>query len=232
MRPIFKSKKVLLAVAVAAATLASGAQAADLSFAVATSSSGPFQVYGDSYTYAPNGSTGAMGMWQVSATNPASSFLAFCIEPFVTLPNAPGTGVTSGTYTGAAYANANASQQANVQELYDRYYGEVSSGSAAASRVMGFQLALWNLQNGTPTTDWTLMVSGQPATDAAAAMVASVITPDTVARQYSLTQWSSVGATNFQDVLQAAPVPEPATYALMLAGVAMVGTIARRRSAA
>lgn len=226
---MFKPQKALLALAVAAATLASGVQAAELSFAAATFSPDPFDQYSDSYTYLPNGQTGTMGMWQVSATNPSSSFLAFCIEPFVSLPGAPGTGVTSATYTSGPNTHG-----ALVQELYDRHYADVlgTGGTPApVATVMGFQLALWSLANAEAVGNWNLLISGQDAKDAANAMLASVITPDTVAQKYTLTQWTSAGNTNYQDVLQAAPVPEPETYVLMCAGLAMVGTIVRRRKA-
>jgi hypothetical protein len=226
----FKPKKTLLALAVAAASLACGVQAAELSFATATFSPDPLDQYADAYTHS-NGDSGTMGLWQVSATNPSGSFLAFCIEPFVALPGAPGTGVMSATYTSGPNTAG-----ALVQELYDRHYADVLTAAdgtpAPVATVMGFQLALWSLANAEAVGNWNLVVSGQDAQDAANAMVASVITPDTVARKYTLTQWTSTSATNYQDVMQAAPVPEPEMYALMFAGLAMVGTIVRRRKAA
>ncbi len=205
--------KALLAVAFAAATFAGAAQADDLSVDNFYTSSTGVQ-FTDNYSdSAPGGLSGAMALWNVQNSTTGKSFLAYCLEPAEAAVQA------LQSYTASAYANT------SVQELYDRFYGSVTANPDSADRAMGFQLALWELHGGYAVSSWELPLGAAIAE--ATSMLSVVNGAGTVAQKYNLTAWTNNG---HQDVLQAAPVPEPESYALMVAGLVLVGSIARRRS--
>lgn len=206
--------QLLLCAALAASAFASSARADNLSVGhyYTSSTSVPFVAqYADN---APvQGLSGVMALWDVQNQTTGKSFLAFCLEP------AEAAVQTALSYTASAYVNT------SVQKLYDSFYGSLLSDPNSADRAMGFQLALWELNGGPAVSSWELPSAAVVAE--ANNMLSVVNAPGSTTPQYTLTRWTNAGN---QDVLQAAPVPEPETYALMAAGLAMVGAIVRRRS--
>ncbi len=172
--------------------------------------------YGDYVVGAPVYS-GLAALWNVTNTDTSTSFLAYCLELLERID-----GSAAQDYTAGAYAPS-----ADVQELYDRYYGTVLNGRAQA---VGFQLALWDL-----TGQADLATFSAPADAIAQATllldgVANATTPYTQNR-YIYRRWSNDG---LQDVLQVSArneVPEPQTHALLLGGLGLIaaGMAARRR---
>ena len=82
-----------------------------------------------------------------------------------------------------------------------------------------------------PGTPRTVSVSGNPGS--AAAVVPSTVTSDWVLSSVgdSFGSYASLdGDIGNPGVYVFAPVPEPETYALMIAGLALVGTMVRRRA--
>ncbi|URI09623.1 PEP-CTERM sorting domain-containing protein [Aquincola tertiaricarbonis] len=153
-------------------------------------------------------------LWGVQNLTTGTSFLAYCIE------QGQSAVAASQTYTASAY-----SAPSGVQELYDRFY---DTSLKTQQGAVAFQLALWELTGGSTVSSFSFVqVTG--AKDLATSWLGTVAADnDPFAQKYTLTQWSN-GA--YQDVLQAVPVPEPETYALMLAGLGAIGLIARRRKA-
>ena len=164
-----------------------------------------------------------------TVTNAVSSFDAFCVDPYQ---------YSSSTFTNYTVANLDtasfsATVIGNITKLYNYAYSSTLGPSAAADANAGaLQLALWeviadsgavDLYNGNvkayiPDTNVAL----RNATDNLLSNYGSYSGPDL----YNFTLYKS--ATN-QDFLVATPVPEPETYALMLAGLGLIGLVARRR---
>ncbi len=94
-----------------------------------------------------------------------------------------------------------------------------------AANSTALQLAIWNT-----IYDTDLTVSSGTFTDASTfAGQANTYLLDSSGNGSTL-QVGILTNSNKQDFIVAAPVPEPSTYALMLAGLAGMGFVARRRS--
>lgn len=184
----------------------------------------------------PNYVTG--GLNYVDATG--ASFVAYCIEPeqsFALSTNLAGNAnfksYTLGSFTGA--------QADLLQGLYSSSFASVHSGQQQAA----FQLAVWEIvREASPTLSvaqgagsFYLQSSGLTGADLGTVQsveqLATVYLSHAQAYQgaalYSLTKLTNA---TYQDLVVAtamAPVPEPQTYAMLLAGLAAVGLIARRR---
>lgn len=160
----------------------------------------------------PSAPTSAAGLFNVQNLTTGTSFLAYCIEQSVS------AGSGSQSYSAAAYVAPSA-----VQELYDRFY---STALTTQKGAVAFQLALWQLTGGQSVSSYTF-VSVAGAQSLASSWLDTVNADNTpFAQQYSLIQWTNA---SYQDVVQAVPVPEPETYALMLVGLGAIGLVARRR---
>ncbi|MFN6993342.1 MAG: PEP-CTERM sorting domain-containing protein [Aquincola tertiaricarbonis] len=159
----------------------------------------------------PAGTEGP-GLFESQNLTTGTSFLAYCVEQ--------SQGATSAVHS---YVASAFSGPAEVQELYDRFFDTSILTQAGA---VAFQLALWELTGGTEVADFTFVSVAGAKTTALDWLITVRADNDPFAQKYTLTQWSNA---TYQDVLQATPVPEPETYALMLAGLGAVGLMARRR---
>ena len=192
-----------------------------------------FSAFGPSYTYTAALSAPVQlitaSPFLVSDLSTASSFVAFCIEPFIPLSastQAPNPG-------NSTYSSATPYTIAQVQTLYNGYYGNALSTPTEAA---AFQFALWelvkesslppNMTNGS----FAFANGADPAVARAQQMINNVLP---AAGNYSLFSYMTTNANGdrSQNVLTAIPVPEPATYAMMAAGLALVGAAVRRMKA-
>ena len=162
-------------------------------------------------------------------TNAVSSFDAMCVDPYQYSSSA----FTNYTVANLDTASFSATVIGNIStgQGFGRNAG-LGPSAAADANAGALQLALWeviadsgavNLYTGNvkayiPDTNLAL----RNATDNLLSNYGSYSGPDL----YNFTLYKS--ATN-QDFLVATPVPEPETYALMLAGLGLIGLVARRR---
>jgi|APCry1669189241_1035207.scaffolds.fasta_scaffold03690_4 PEP-CTERM motif len=152
-----------------------------------------------------------------------SSFAAFCIDPFqYSNASVSDYSVSSGLGSlGSTHASW-------VSNLYSQNY---ASSIGNATGAAAFQLALWDLakDDGVLTTG---KVQVTASTESAVVKLAdSMITgaktgPGT--SPYSFSIYISPTAQDYV-VASVTPVPEPENYAMLLAGLGLMGAVVRRR---
>lgn len=215
--------------------------AAALTFATAS--------YADVYTYTPQGDMGGqitpdaattgffkyiapfdtgfgvvtqvgVSVYEMANTNGTQKYLAYCIQPAVDIQQ-------NATYT----ANYNFAPSQAVQKLYESSYASTAGNQ---DRQIAFQLALWELQNddGDLTLGqqhYALNDAGNPQIDIAAQMLTNAAS-FTLTNQYRYVSFSGVAnGQPSQELLGVSAVPEADTWAMMTAGLGLVGLIARRK---
>lgn len=178
------------------------------------------------------------------ATNPASwnQFIAYCFQPLqeisidmaaagMGIPVGPGLDYSSSTTLTVADTATplGAATQANVHKLFDLYYAD---SLTSAVKSAGFQLALWEVEHETigsfslATGDFQAsnVVNNEPGGPAGSEAVAAangyMNLSGPVAGHYVLTQWVNATSQDFISADQYAPIPEPASLALMALGLA------------
>jgi hypothetical protein len=165
---------------------------------------------------------------QSGAIANGTSFLAYCIDPFQWSSSSPLT------YNVAALSTLGSTQAAEVSKLYSQSFAGTSGNSVNSA---AFQVALWELakDDGVLTTGAVHTTSSTNASVIAAAntMIDNAKHGAAGATQYSFNLYTN--ASN-QDYLVATmgsvtPVPEPETYAMLLAGLGLIGFTATRRRA-
>jgi hypothetical protein len=156
-----------------------------------------------------------------------STFQGFCIDPFQYSSTTAGDYVLSSDLSSAL----GTTKAGLVSNLYSNSFAS-TSGSVANSEA--FQLALWDLakDNGilasgsvqiTGSTDPNVINLANSMITAAKAGAGS--------SQYSFSLYTSATAQDYL-VASVTAVPEPETYAMMLAGMGLLGFTARRRTQA
>lgn len=155
-----------------------------------------------------------------------TSFLAYCIDPF------QWSSSSTLSYNVSSLSSLGSTQAADVTKLYSQSYASTNGNSVNSA---AFQLALWELakDDGVLTTGAVRTTDSTNSTVEAAAssMINNVKTGVTGSTQYSFNLYTN---GNSQDYLVASlspvtPVPEPETYAMLLAGLGLIGFTARRR---
>jgi hypothetical protein len=158
------------------------------------------------------------------------SFMAFCIEPgqdYATAANGMQS-YTVGSFSG--------DQSKALQGLFSRHYATLGDATQQAA----FQMAVWEITNETAKTFgvgqgqgvffFDRLSQGTDAQNLGFTTLVNSYLDDAVSYQgparYQITRLSS---DNFQDLVTVTAVPEPGTYAMLLAGLGVVGFVARRR---
>lgn len=158
----------------------------------------------------------------------SNSFTSYCVDLSQTFSWGSSFAVTpysAATFFGSTRADA-------MNRLYTQHFTEVDTITESAA----FQLALWEIvQEGTSSYSLTngngsfyvvSTASGGSAVSLANTWLSGLASGPTGG--YQLTVLHS--ATK-QDQLMPTPIPEPETYAMMLAGLGLLGLAARRRRA-
>ncbi|KQW42785.1 MULTISPECIES: PEP-CTERM sorting domain-containing protein [unclassified Roseateles] len=154
------------------------------------------------------------------------SFIAYCIEP----SQSNGRAGFSRDYFVDSFS---ATQSQRLQALFSTEYGQLNTYTEKAA----FQIAIWEIMRETGGTldaaNGSFHILGNDATSGQVAALANSFMTAAASYNgpalYSLTRLSSA---NLQDLVTATAinaVPEPETYALLLAGLGIVGLVARRR---
>lgn len=169
-------------------------------------------------------STGAGGF--ATSVNGGPSFTTFCVDLYQHLGfGLPGySGYTE--VAGDVYAFTNPNGDTDLGKLFTAY-GSVSTMDATHSAA--FQTAVWEIAYETAGSYDLASGNAQFSGDAAATALAAIWlgnlgTLDAVDLHVLYSREN-------QDVIFSTPVPEPGTYALMAAGLAVMGFIGRRRRA-
>ena len=156
-------------------------------------------------------------VYQMTA-NSLPSYLAFCIQPDVDVA------------TGANYHSGSFAASEAVRKLYESSYAHAFDSQ---ENTAGFQLALWELQNdggsGFSGGFQQFALEQDPAVDAAQGML-------TTANSFNLAtstvhyNYVSFTASGSQQLMGVSAVPEADSWAMMAAGLGLVGALARRKS--
>lgn len=155
-----------------------------------------------------------------------TSFLAYCIDPFQWASSTPTA------YTQSSLSSLGSSQAADVTRLYSQSYASTSGNNANSA---AFQLALWELANddGVLTSGAVRTTSSTNDSIVAAAnnMISNAKTGAAGSSNYSFNLYTNSNQQDFlvASVSSVSPVPEPNTYALMIAGLGLIGFTASRR---
>lgn len=174
----------------------------------------------------------ALGVLNYVDAATGKSFQAYCIEP--SQPNA----LTAFGAQPYAISSFSGTQADLLQALYSSSFSAVQTPAQQAA----FQLAIWEISfETTPSLNVTpnegsffarAANSSPAALDLANTLSAQANSYLAVAQAYqgpSLYTLTKLTNASYQDLIVATPVPEPETYALLLAGLAVVGGVARRR---
>jgi hypothetical protein len=232
-----KNKQKLLAAALTAAVLGSMSPAAadTLKYDGAWFApySGNFTITDASPYRAPvTVKAGAFEMVDTSGpTLPAgSSFMAWCVDIYHFVSASTGYTLVDGAdfYSGASYKATDLERLASY--VFDSSLLTNSAQSAA------FQLAAWEIVNDSAGTgsydvnDGDFMVtSGDSAIRAVANSWLEVVDGGSYQISQTLSVWRQDVAGSTQDLAVFAPIPEPETYMMLLAGLGLMGFVARRR---
>ncbi|CAN5478447.1 hypothetical protein BH11PSE9_BH11PSE9_26250 [soil metagenome] len=220
------NSKFIAVAAVAACTLAFGSAAQADSLKV--------QELGTFATVATGSGTDLVGLFTLTNSGNANaalngSFAAVCIEPAQVISQAARIGGDS-SYT-AAFTPA---QSASVQKLFDLYYTTATTtDSAAAPFALALQELMletsgsYSLASGAYQRTGFLPADTQAVASAEALLSGLASAPD-ASTHLQLVTFASGTSQDFIGAVT--PVPEPETYALLLAGLGVVGFAVRRRS--
>lgn len=203
---------------------------------------GAFQIVDGSPTLSRSVSAGAFRMTDLSGpTLPAgTSFMAWCVDVYHNL----NTSSAGASYTLRSGADFYAAASYKVTDL-ERLASYVLDNSLLTNGVQSaaFQIAVWEIVNESMRSepysissiggDDFRVTGGDLAARTLANSWLGVVNAGSYAIGYSLGVWD--GAITTQDLAVfskvVTPIPEPETYAMLIAGLGLMGFIARRRRA-
>lgn len=155
-----------------------------------------------------------------------TSFLAYCIDPF------QWSSSSSLSYNVSSLSSLGSTQAADVSKLYSQSYASTSGNSVNSA---AFQLALWELakDDGVLTSGAVRTTDSTNSTVEAAAssMINNAKNGVAGSTQYAFNLYSNGYKQDYlvASIAAVTPVPEPETYAMLLAGLGLIGFTARRR---
>ena len=159
-------------------------------------------------------------LWNLDVGSDA--FLAFSIDPTTPM------NVDSNSYVASMFTPSD-----NVKRLYETFYQSIADDASDATFNGAFQLALWELNNddgnlSTGALQFSPMGLASEMTLNAQAMLTFSMSGGPLANIYSYTQWNSNNPLS-QGLLSVSPVPEPGSWAMLIAGLGIVGVAVRRK---
>lgn len=158
-----------------------------------------------------------------NANDLRQQYLAYCFQPEVELGQ-------FSTYT-ATYLVNNTVVKDSVRSLYEFAY---ASTLGDADKQFSFQVALWELQadNGNVYNGNQSFTAGDQRIAYAQFMLdeAAKITTPSGTYLYTIFTGTNPDGSGSQTLIGAAPVPEADTWAMLAAGLGLVGFLGRRKS--
>jgi hypothetical protein len=172
---------------------------------------------------APTDQNKLVGAGGINTVFGGASFTSYCVDLYQELS----LNTQYSNYhevSGAAHSFVNSSAATDIGRLFTAFGTNLNSAVDQA----GFQIALWEISYETSGAyDVTAGAAIFKGSDGAALTRASFYLSN-LAAQSNVNVWVLESGTN-QDMVHVTPVPEPSTYALMLAGLGAVGFVSRRR---
>jgi hypothetical protein len=153
-----------------------------------------------------------------------ASFVSYCVDFYQWLPS---FGSSNNSYSEVNAANFFGDRLDEIELLFSGRFSQVDTAVEEAA----FQIALWEIRYEAPGQTFNTLSGSARFSDVGDDARGLAQTYLNGLSSYERTMTVRVlGSGTNQDVVFAAPVPEPSTYALMLAGLAGVALVARRRS--
>jgi hypothetical protein len=175
-------------------------------------------------------SAGGFKMTDTSGPAPAAgtSFMAWCVDIYGTL-----TSSTAYTLkTGEQFYGVGSSNVTSLERLasyaFDHWTGADNVASAA------FQLAVWEVVTESAKTyslssDNFTVTGGDMGTRNLADSWLAQVNAGTYAIDQTLGVWQKGAGSTTQNLAVFAPIPEPQTYTMLIAGLGLMAFVARRR---
>jgi hypothetical protein len=166
----------------------------------------------------------------LASLNGGATFLSYCIE-LNQSADLYGSNSSYSAVAGGSYSFANPNAATNLSKLFTFAGSLVNSAPTSAA----FQLAVWEIVYESPSNAYA-MGSGNAVFGPGQGNATTMQLADTWLSALSTTSATApiavLASTDRQDLVYSgtAPIPEPSTYALMIAGLAALGFVARRRS--
>ncbi len=166
-----------------------------------------------------------------TSLNGGASFLSYCID--LTQPAALyGSDSSYTRIAGGSYSFANSGAATNLSKLFTFAGSLVNSAPTSAA----FQLAVWEIVYESPSNTYS-MGSGRAVFGPGQGNATTIALADSWLSALGTTTATApisiLSSASSQDLVYGgatAPIPEPSTYALMIAGLGALGFVARRRS--
>lgn len=166
----------------------------------------------------------------VASSSGLPSVLVFCIDPLTAMSSSTG-------YAAVSYAAST-----DVRKLFESSYSLVGSATSInASSAASFQLALWEITNDGGLAGGNLYSGNQRFTAGGVGdsytdeVVSGAATMLTNATNYHMAATSVYNYTQFthadsQTMLGVSAVPEADTWAMLAAGLGLLGLVSRRKN--
>jgi PEP-CTERM motif len=184
---------------------------------------------------------GAGGFRTLNATTNEPTFESWCVDIFHNFSfGNPGSTVNVKVAASSIFGTNKAE---DLGRLFTRHHTVIDGHNSTNSDSAAFQLAVWEIVNETTYSTYSLSSGAFKASGTGAGTAQAWLldlNSNHAASMYRTDIWSVTNNTfqangrptwGAQDVAVFAPIPEPDTYAMMLAGLGLIGFIARRRTA-
>lgn len=185
---------------------------------------------GPNNTFSRTVAAGGFSMTNVS-TIPQNSFLAWCVDVYGTIQSSTSYALK----TGAEFYGAGSRIVTDLERLASYAFDHWTATNNASSAAL--QLAIWEIVN-EPTAAYSLtgnefkVTSGDAAVRGLAESWLAAVNTGSYAIDQQVGIWQKGAGSTTQNLAVFAPIPEPETYVLLLAGLGLMAVYARRRQRA